>query len=232
MFQNLIEITPKMFEKKEIFNFFWENIKFYGLQHHKVTRQKLIRGIFCFITLIGSNLILYLIELIVNGDKEKRIHSLQTFPPFFQMGLEFSNFIINSKAIEKLFESLDKFYANIKDESFFESGYNYYRIYYTIFGLSLFYSIAAAIIIFGATGKNPMLVYTPYPNGFGFFCIWFLQTAFIFYGSLLVYLLDQPLISLIIFLSFYLKAIKKKIIAKENLSYLKENFEMILTMRG
>ena len=140
----------------------------------------------------------------------------KTFPFFIQIFLECSNFAIKSKDITAIYDKLDELFAKTGDKkSFFDHGYFYLKIYFAFNAITGFISTFGGIILFGITGKSPVLIYTPYPNGLGFFLIWLLQGIFFMYTFIVINIHDQVLVSLIIFLSSYLKALRCKIREKK-----------------
>lgn len=219
-----------MLRDKIFFKILWRLINFCGLQPHKLERMEKIRVILFFVFLIGANTILLIVELVLNDDIEARLNALQIFPSFIQVVWESLNFAIKSKAIEKMFNKLDDLFIKIEGEDILNRGFYKYKFYFVINGIMSVVASFGGIFLFGITGKTPVLIYTPYPNGLGFFLIWLLQSTFLIYTTLLLYLADEILISLLVFLSFYLKALRRKI-QRKKISELSDIIQLNLELR-
>lgn len=204
-----------MLQEKAFFKFFWSTMRYFGLQPHKINRTEKARALLIFIILAISNFVLYVVALVINDDFEARINGLQTFPFLVQVLLEAINFVINSKSIERTFNQVDEMFFKVEGQVYFDRGYSIFTIYNASNFISGMLATFGGIVSFGLTGKSLALIYTPFTHGFGFFLTWLLQGTFFIYSYFLNYLMDQILISLLIFLSFYLKALKRKIQTKE-----------------
>lgn len=200
-----------MLKEKSFFKFFWSTMIYFGLQPHKINRREKARALFFFIVLVLSNFVLCIIYLAINDNFEARINGLQTFPFLIQVLVEATNFVKNSKKIEEIFWKIEKLYINVQGQNYFDRGYFIFTIYNVSIFISGMLAVFGGIILFGLTGKSNVPIYMPFTHGFGFFLIWLLQGSFFIYSYVLNYLMDQILISLLIFLSFYLKAMKQKI---------------------
>lgn len=201
-----------MLKESLIFRILWWCIKYSGLQTSKIRRSEKMYAYSCFIFLVFINFILYIVEFVQNDDFEARLGGFQTFPFYIQIFFECSNFAIKSKEVDAIFNKLDELFIKTKgDESFFTRGYFYFKIYFLFQCVLGIMSAFGGITLFAITGKTPVLIYTPYPNGLGFFLIWLLQSTFFIYIGIIINLNDQILVSFIIFLSFYLKALRRKI---------------------
>lgn len=200
-----------MLKQKLFFKFFWSTMRFFGLQPHKINTREKARALLFVTVLAITNFILYFISLALNDDIEARINSLQTLPFFIQIFLECLNFALKSKDIEEMFNKVNDFFIEVNGGDFLSHGYFYFIIYYAFNAFLAVTSTFGCIVIFLTTRESPVPIYTPTTQGWGFFLIWAIQSSFLVYSGLLIYLLDQMLISLLIFLSFCLKALRRKI---------------------
>ena len=219
-----------MLRNKTFFKILWRLINFCGLQPHKLERIEKIQKMIIYMLIIILNYILHIVEIILNDDIETRINALQTSPSLIQVVWESYNLAVNSKKIEKFFNKLDELFVEIDGEDILDRGYSIYKFYFVITGVMSFTSVVGGIFVFGITGETPVLIYTPYSSGIGFFLIWFLHSTFLLYSSLLLFLTDEILMSLLVFLSFYLKALRRKIQTKK-ISELPETIRLNLEVR-
>lgn len=191
-------------------------MRYFGLQPHKINRREKARAILFFIVLVITNFVLYIVALAINDEFKARINGLQTFPFLIQVLLEAIIFVKNSRKIEEIFGQIEKLFFNVEGRAYFNRGYKFFTIYNVSNFVPGMLATFGGIILFGLTGISFVPIYTPFTHGFGFFLTWLLQGSFFVYSYSLNYLMDQILISLLIFLSFYLKAMKRKIQTKEN----------------
>lgn len=220
-----------MLRDKTLFKILWRLINFCGLQPHKLVRIEKIRTILFFVLLVSSNFILHIVEIILNIDiMEVRLNVLQTLPTFIQIIWECLNFSIKSKKIKEIFAKLDELFVKIDEKDFLNRGYSSFRIYFIINAIVVLTSCIGGIFYFGLTGKTPVLIYKLSSTGIGFFLTWLLQSIFLLYSCVMIYLTDQLLISLLIFLSFYLKALRRKIQTKK-ISELSEIIQLHLEFK-
>lgn len=197
-----------MLINNEFYKLLWLNIKFFGLLPLKLNRSEKKRAIFFLIPTVIYYL-LHFLKVALKNDKEAHINGLQTLPVCIQMIIECINFVIKSKDIEEIFKRLNELFKKINGDDFFKLGCSQHKIYFILNVITASLTAIAGSVLFGMTGKSPVLIFMPWTSGIGFLAIWLFQTTVFIYTSTLLFLVDQILISLFIFLSFYLKTLRR-----------------------
>jgi hypothetical protein len=218
-----------MKEQKFFINY-WKIVQYFGVCHCKLNAYQKTRAILYFLSTAVVNLALYFVALYVYDDPNVRLNGLQTLPFFLQMIFDGSNFAAKCRVIENLYDRIDEAYKRIKGENYFKSGHKKFLVYASFGGTLGFVASFGGILTFLFTRTTPVLIYTPYDHGFGFFVIWFLQTIFFIYSGILNYLLDTFMNGLLVSLTYYVKALRSYIKTK-NISDMREIIELDLELR-
>jgi hypothetical protein len=218
-----------MKEQKFFINY-WKIVQYFGVCHCKLNAYQKTRAILYFLSTAVVNFVLYFVALYVYDDPKVRLNGLQTLPFFFQMLLDGSNFAAKCRVIENLYDRIDEAYKRINGEAHFKIGHKKFLAYFTFCGVLGTVSSVGGIFVFLFTRKTPVLIYTPYDHGFGFFVIWFLQTIFFIYSGVLNFLLDTFMNGLLVSLSYYVKALRIYIKTK-GISDMREINELDLELR-
>lgn len=201
-----------MLREKFYFKFFWGVTRYFGLQPQKLNRYEKNRALRYFLILTIPFYTLFLISLAIGHENVSKLESLQSLPFFIQMLLEGLNFTVNSKKIEEIFNKLDKLFVKISAENFFKKAFKIFMIYAIFENFSTFLTFIGGISIFWRSeDKSDVQLYIPSSTLSATIIVGLLQGAFTAYSGLLNALLDQILIGLVIFLSFYLKAVRKEL---------------------
>lgn len=217
-----------MLQEKKIFKFIWTLLEYFGLFPHKLNIKEKARAILFFVNIMVTIFTLHLLALYMYDDFENRLIGLQVFPFFVQMFFEGSNFAQKAQKIEKIFTRLNELFVN--DRDFFDSSFLRFKFYYMFNATLIAISITGCLYLYAFTGKTPVLIYTPFSSGFGFFFLWCLQSLQLIYSGILVFAIDQVSVSLIICLSFYLKALRKRIRTRK-IEEIKEIVEMHMEVK-
>lgn len=200
-----------MLKENKYFQLFWSISEYFGLRPHKLDRKQKIRAFMYFSFLVVPNLILYILEFFISDDAETKFYALQTFPYFVTLYFEAAIIVMKSREIEEIFGEIYELSSENANKVYFEKGLKLFLPYAYIENVLTMTSGIVGIFILGITGKSPVLIYKPAENGIGFFLILLLQSLFFFYGTFVTPILDQTFISLLMFLSFQVKALRSRL---------------------
>lgn len=198
-----------MLRDKKFFKFFWFFTRLCGLQSYKLNKIEKVRAIILIVGLYIVNISLLILEMITTDSVEDRIKGLQTVPTFIYMFIDSMNFERKCKQIERLFDVLDGFTEESEDKKLFEKCYNSTMRIVNLISAFACFSVTSNIILFLITGRSAILIYTP-KQPILFFVVWFIQSAFAIYSSVLMSILDGFMFINLSILSGYSKVLSLK----------------------
>lgn len=212
-----------MLQSKKFFRAFWFFTRLFGLQPYELNWMQILFGFILFLSLAGTNFLLLLAKMATTNDKKTVISGIQTMPTFLIMLIDFANLARKSREIRGFFNHLCQVIDESGDPDVFNEAYSKMMKYMKLLGILAFVSINSNTIIFLLTGKTITPIWTPSDHGLGFLCIWMIQTIYINYSVLNLWLLES-----FMFLSFSLvnahtlhlrKMIKKMTLKRDDLKH-------------
>lgn len=179
-----------MLRDKKFFKSFWYFVKLFGLQPFKLNVFEKARAIAIFLLLYVVCFVLLIIEMITTESVDIKIKGIQTLPTYLIMLFDSLNFVRKSPQIEELFESLCQVIEKSGEQKMFDKCYNKTLRVVRLLAIFTTVSIVMNVIVFYITSYSGIPIYTFSDRGPIFLIIWFIQSVFIHYSSLIAWLLD------------------------------------------
>lgn len=204
-------------------------MRYFGLQPKIISRREKSRALKIFIGLTVPYYTLFFISAALKDDSKSRIDNLQSLPFFIQIIIEGSSFTLKSLEIEQIFIDVDKnMVKNINGENFLKKALQIFIIYAMIQNLMTAFAYVGGIVMYWTTSNE--VLYTPINNLSAYISVGIIQGTFTLYCGVLNVFLDQILIALLIFLSYYLKNMRKRLKEKK-IENAKEIVEIIMEIK-